>query len=90
MIYLPGFLFLDLSQELLVGDGLVQLPAPRCGHLLQLLPDVVQLTKAVVYFRASELGRVDQGLSGVLNGLQNKLRKINFESYPVLYIGDLM
>ena len=68
----PSFFFLNLGQELLVGDGLVELPSSGGRHLLQLEPDVVELLQAIVDFGASELGGVDQGLAGVLDSLGGK------------------
>ena len=71
-VYLPGFLLLNLGQELLVSDGLIQLSSSGGGHLLQLLPNVVQLTQTLVDFGPTELGCVDQGLTGILDGLDIK------------------
>ena len=68
----PSFFFLNFGQELLVGDGLVELSASGGCHLLQLKPDVVELLQAVVDLGATELGGVDQGLASILDGLERE------------------
>ena len=86
VIGLPGFLFLDLGQELLIGDGLVELPSSGSCHLLQLEPNIVQLLKAIVDFGSTELGCIDQGLSGILHSLKRNITLSVLVSLNIFYL----
>merc|ERR1719433_1996595 len=69
----PSLLLLNLGEELLVDDGLLQLPAPGAGHPLQLLPHISQLLQPLLNLGPAQRAAGNQLASGLLDLLDGGL-----------------
>merc|ERR1719288_154132 len=86
----PRLLLLDLGEELLVDDGLLQLPAPGPGHPLQLLPDVGQLLEPLLNLRSSQRTAGNQLTSGLLDLLDGGLVAGQLALEPLVLLAEIL